>query len=61
MLDASVIAYMVSGLFLNLAYFDLFYHLVAIVIILKVVVARPALERAAAGIGAGLRIADARR
>lgn len=35
MLEASLIAYVVCGMFLSLSYFDLFYHLVAIVIILK--------------------------
>jgi putative inorganic carbon (hco3(-)) transporter len=35
MLEASIAAYMVSGAFLSEAYFDLFYHLVSAVIILK--------------------------
>jgi probable O-glycosylation ligase (exosortase A-associated) len=35
MLEASLIAYVASGMFLSLSYFDLFYQLVAIVIILK--------------------------
>ncbi len=35
MLEASFVAYMVSGAFLTEAYFDLFYHLVSGVIILK--------------------------
>jgi probable O-glycosylation ligase (exosortase A-associated) len=35
MLQASLAAYVVCGAFLSLSYFDLFYHLVAIVIILK--------------------------
>jgi probable O-glycosylation ligase (exosortase A-associated) len=35
MLQASLAAYVVCGAFLNMSYFDLFYHLVAIVIILK--------------------------
>lgn len=36
MLQASFLAYMVSGAFLTEAYFDLFYHLVSAVILLKV-------------------------
>ena len=35
MLQASIIAYVVCGLFLSMSYFDLFYHLIAIVIVLK--------------------------
>jgi probable O-glycosylation ligase (exosortase A-associated) len=35
MLQASFAAYVVCGVFLSMSYFDLFYHLVAIVIILK--------------------------
>ncbi len=35
MLEASLVGYLVSGVFLSLSYFDLFYHLVAITIILK--------------------------
>jgi probable O-glycosylation ligase (exosortase A-associated) len=36
MLEASVAAYVVAGAFLSMSYFDLFYHLVAITVILKV-------------------------
>ncbi len=36
MIQVSIIAYMVCGTFLGRAYFDLFYHLVVIVVILKV-------------------------
>ncbi len=35
MLEASLIGFVVSGMFLSLSYFDLFFHLIAIVIILK--------------------------
>jgi probable O-glycosylation ligase (exosortase A-associated) len=45
MAEVSLIAYMVSGAFLGLAYFDLYYHVVAIVVILKVL-ARRELARA---------------
>jgi len=36
MLQVSIIAYMIGGTFLGRAYFDLFYHLVVIAVILKV-------------------------
>jgi probable O-glycosylation ligase (exosortase A-associated) len=36
MLEASVAGYVVAGAFLSMSYFDLFYHLVAITVILKV-------------------------
>jgi probable O-glycosylation ligase (exosortase A-associated) len=42
MLEASVIAYVGSGLFLSRSYFDLFYTLVAVTIILHGLVHRPA-------------------
>jgi hypothetical protein len=35
MLETSLLAYLVSGAFLSMSYFDLFYHIVAISIILK--------------------------
>jgi hypothetical protein len=38
MLQVSMIGYAVSGAFLGLGYFDLYYHLVAIMILLKVIV-----------------------
>lgn len=37
MLQASLVAYAVGGTFVGMAHFDLFYHLVAIVVLLKVV------------------------
>jgi probable O-glycosylation ligase (exosortase A-associated) len=40
MLQVSLIAYMVGGTFLGRAYFDLFYHLVAAVVILKILAER---------------------
>ncbi|HET9952721.1 MAG TPA: putative O-glycosylation ligase, exosortase A system-associated, partial [Candidatus Eisenbacteria bacterium] len=36
MIEASFIAYLVSGFFLSLSYFDLVYHLIAIAVILRV-------------------------
>jgi probable O-glycosylation ligase (exosortase A-associated) len=46
MLEVSLVAFMVSGAFQTEAYFDLFYHVVAGVVMLKVLAARkePALE-----------------
>jgi probable O-glycosylation ligase (exosortase A-associated) len=41
MLEASFIAYVASGLFLSRSYFDLFYTLVAITVILHTLVSRP--------------------
>ena len=38
MLQVSLIGYAVSGAFLGLAYFDLYYHLVAIMVLTKVLV-----------------------
>lgn len=40
MLQISLIAYMAGGVFLGRAYFDLFYHLVAVIVVLKVLAAR---------------------
>jgi len=40
MIQVSLVGYMVSGSFLGLQYFDLFYHLIAIVVIAKVLVER---------------------
>lgn len=42
MLEVSVLGYAVSGAFLSMSYFDLFYHLVAITVILKTLVKAPA-------------------
>jgi probable O-glycosylation ligase (exosortase A-associated) len=40
MVEVSLAGYAVSGAFLSMSYFDLFYHLVAITVLLKVFVAR---------------------
>ena len=40
MVEVSLAAYAVSGAFLSMSYFDLFYHLVVITVLLKVFVAR---------------------
>jgi probable O-glycosylation ligase (exosortase A-associated) len=41
MLEVSVLAYAVSGAFLSMSYFDLFYHQVVITVILKTLVKAP--------------------
>ena len=40
MLQVSLVGYAVSGAFLGLAYFDLYYHLIALVVLMKVQVQR---------------------
>src|SRR5262252_873711 len=40
MIELSLLAYMVSGAFLGRAYFDLYYHMISIVVILKVLAKR---------------------
>jgi probable O-glycosylation ligase (exosortase A-associated) len=47
MVEVSVIGYIVSGTFLSMSYFDLFYHLVAITVILKVLANAPVPETVA--------------
>jgi probable O-glycosylation ligase (exosortase A-associated) len=54
MVEVSLAAYAVSGAFLSMSYFDLFYHLVVITVLLKVFVARSASEAIAAPPSAGL-------
>jgi len=44
MVEISLAGYAVSGAFLSMSYFDLFYHLVVITVLLKVFVARAAAE-----------------
>lgn len=48
MLEAGLLAYMVSGTFLGRAYFDLYFQLVASVIVLRIVYAREAAATAQA-------------
>jgi probable O-glycosylation ligase (exosortase A-associated) len=47
MVEVSLVAYGVSGTFLSMSYFDFFYHLVAITVLLKVLAARSVEEAAA--------------
>lgn len=49
MLEASLLAYLITGAFLSLSYFDLFYHLVIITVILKALSRQKATEPAVAG------------
>jgi putative inorganic carbon (hco3(-)) transporter len=49
MLEVSFVAYLVNGAFLSVAYADLFYHVVACVILLKVLADREAREAVTAG------------
>ncbi|MCI0546162.1 MAG: putative O-glycosylation ligase, exosortase A system-associated [Candidatus Rokubacteria bacterium] len=42
MIEASILAYLIAGAFLSMSYFDYFYTLVAITVLLKVLAARPA-------------------
>ena len=51
MVEVSLVGYAVSGAFLSMSYFDLFYHLVAITVLLKVFVRRSVAVVAAAGAG----------
>lgn len=51
MIEVSLVGYAVSGAFLSMSYFDLFYHLVAITVLLKVFVARSAAAVPAPGTG----------
>ena len=43
MLQASIVAYLVSGAFLQQAYFDLFYHIISFAILLRVIAVREGL------------------
>lgn len=52
MVQASLVAYAAGGTFLGLAYFDLFYHLVAVVVIAKLLLER-ALAEVSAEAGTG--------
>ena len=47
MLQVSMVGYAVAGAFLGLAYFDLYYHLIALVVLLRVQMGRLAAEPAA--------------
>ena len=64
MVQASIAAYAIAGLFLNLATFDLYYHLIAIVVITQSLVRQGLVADAGADAAAGLspfeRPSDAR-
>ena len=56
MIEVSLIGFLVCGAFLSMSYFDLFYHLVAITVILKVLVRQaPAHARGRGGACPGAR------
>jgi hypothetical protein len=41
MVEASLVGYLIAGAFLSMSYFDLFYGLVALTVLLKVLAAQP--------------------
>lgn len=49
MIQVSLVGYMSAGSFLGLQYFDLFYHLVVIVVIVDLIVKREVEAKARAG------------
>jgi hypothetical protein len=49
MLEVSLVAYLVNGAFLSVAYIDLFYHVITCVILLKVLAEREPKEDATTG------------
>ncbi len=51
MMQVSMVGYAVGGAFLGLSYFDLYYHLVAVIVVLKAIVAEEAVLAAVAGPG----------
>jgi len=50
MMEASLLAYMVSGAFLGLAYFDLYFELIALVIVIRILHRRDVLAASTARI-----------
>lgn len=50
MVQVSIIGYLVGGLFIGLAYFDLFYHLIAILVLLEFIVLKSRDQAAAKGL-----------
>lgn len=49
MMQVSMVGYAVGGAFLGLSYFDLYYHLVAVIVVLKAIVAEKAVPAAVGG------------
>jgi hypothetical protein len=47
MIQVSAVGYAVGGAFISLAYFDLIYHLIGVVVILKVLLIKHLAEKAA--------------
>lgn len=54
MIEVSVLGYLTTGIFLSMSYFDLFYHLVAITALIKVLVAEKLAQEEPAPAPAGL-------
>ncbi len=50
MVQVSLVGYMSAGAFLGLQYFDLFYHLVAIIVVTRVLLQRQFAEEEKSGI-----------
>lgn len=56
MIQVSIVGYAVGGAFISQAYFDLFYHLVAVIIVCKVLVLKHVNEQGPARAAAGGRV-----
>jgi O-antigen ligase len=60
MIEVSILAFLTAGAFLSMSYFDLFYHLVAITVLLQVLVTEklmaPAPDPAPAAAGSAVRV-----
>jgi hypothetical protein len=54
MIETGLLGYMVSGAFLGLAYFDLYFELIALVIVIKILYRREFLAATTARIGMAL-------
>ena len=60
MVYISILAYSVGGAFLGLAYFDLYYHLIGIVVLVKIIVEREQRKSEREGCSAGTNHTDKR-
>jgi len=60
-LVVSICAYLVGGAFLGLAYFDLYYHLISLTVIMRVVIAEEIRERDLTRVSEQLKDLEARR
>jgi hypothetical protein len=55
LLLGALLAYVVAGTFVDINYFDIFYQLVAVGVMLKTLAPRAALRETASGVGVGAR------